>query len=248
MVLEPLSPIMNTVPRFVIGISIAVFALSWAQEGTHPRYVKMTDHDPDGIGISYMGREIAQVMGHEAADWLDRPEREIEEAPSILVKSLQLKSGMAIADIGAGSGYLSFLMAKRVGSNGKVYAEDIQPEMLEIVRKKAKESGVTTVVPWLGTTTDPKLPAKSIDLMIMVDVYHEFDKPFEMMSHMVPALKKGGRLVFVEYRKEDPSIPIKEAHKMSVAQVRKEMAIFPLNYVETNEVLPRQHIIVFTRQ
>ena len=118
MVLEPLSPIMNTVPRFVIGISIAVFALSWAQEGTHPRYVKMTDHDPDGIGISYMGREIAQVMGHEAADWLDRPEREIEEAPSILVKSLQLKSGMAIADIGAGSGYLSFLMAKRVGSNG----------------------------------------------------------------------------------------------------------------------------------
>jgi len=224
---------------------IAVSGIGTLQDGD--RYVKMTDHDPDGIGISYMGREIAQVMGHEAADWLDRPEREKEEAPSMLVKSLKLQPGTKIADIGAGSGYLSFMMAKYVGSSGKVYAEDIQPEMLDIVKKKASESGVENVEPWLGTITDPQLPSNSMDLMIMVDVYHEFDHPYEMMQNMVKELKNGGRLVFVEYRKEDPNVPIKLVHKMSVAQVRKEMAIFPLQYKETLEILPRQHIIVFTK-
>jgi len=227
--------------------ALLLFAFA-AQAAQHPPYIKREDHDPDGIGVFYMGREIAQVMGHEAADWLDRPERETEEAPTMLVKSLKLKPGMAIADIGAGSGYLSFMMAKPVGSTGKVYAEDIQPEMLDIVRKKAVESGQKNVVPWLGTTTDPKLPAQSIDLMILVDVYHEFDKPYEMVSNMVKGLKPGGRLVFVEYRKEDPNVPIKEVHKMSVAQVRKEMTLFPLDYKETIEILPRQHIIVFTRK
>jgi len=233
-----------------IGISLAIFSIAcvWAQDEGHPPYMKMRHHDPDGIGVAYMGREIAQVMGHEAADWLDRPERETEEAPSILVKSLKLKPGMVVADIGAGSGYLSFMMSKYVGTTGRIYAEDIQPEMLDIVKKKGKEYGIKTVLPWLGTTTDPKLPADSVDLMIMVDVYHEFDKPYEMVSHMVPALKKGGRLVFVEYRKEDPEVPIKEVHKMAVNQVKKEMSVFPLNYVETNEVLPRQHIIIFARR
>jgi len=219
-----------------------------AQLGTHPPYIKKDDHDPDGIGVFYMGREIAQVMGHEAADWLDRPEREIEEAPSILVKSLDLKPGMTIADIGAGSGYLSFMMAKPVTPSGKVYAEDIQPEMLDIVRNNSKENGLQNVIPWLGSTTDPKLPPQSVDLMILVEVYHEFDKPYEMVSNMVKALKKGGRLVFVEYRKEDPEVPIKLVHKMSVVQVRKEMSIFPLDYKQTIEILPRQHIIVFTRK
>src|SRR5579872_5796165 len=147
------------------------------------------NHDENGIGIFYMGREIAQVMGHEAADWLDRPEREAEEAPSIMVKSLKLKPGMVIADIGAGSGYLSFMMARYVGSNGKVYAEDIQPEMIDIVKKKSADNGIKTVVPWIGTTTDPKLPPESVDLMIMVDVYHEFDKPYEMISNMMKGLK-----------------------------------------------------------
>src|SRR5579862_3728225 len=122
-----------------------------------PRYETHEDHDPDGIGVFYMGREIAQVMGHEAADWLDRPEREAEEAPSLLVKSLHLKPGSKVADIGAGSGYLSFLMAKPVGPTGRVYAEDIQPEMLDIVKKKAAENGQANVIPWLGSITDPKL-------------------------------------------------------------------------------------------
>jgi len=237
----------KTIPSLVGLFNFAIY-LATIQVGSHPPYVKMREHDSDGIGISYMGREIAQVMGHEAADWLDRPERETEEAPSMLVRSLKLKPGMNIADIGAGSGYLSFMMAKPVAPSGKVYAEDIQPEMLEIVRKKAGENGQKNVLPWLGTTTDPKLPPASIDLMIMVDVYHEFDQPFEMVTNMVKGLKKGGRLVFVEYRKEDPNVPIKLVHKMSVAQVRKEMSIFPLDYKETIEILPRQHIIVFTRR
>ena len=226
----------------------ALTLLAIAQVQSHPPYVHREDHDPDGIGVFYLGREIAQVMGHEAADWLDRPEREAEEAPSILVKHLELKPGMSVADIGAGSGYLSFIMAKAVGATGVVYAEDIQPEMLDIVREKSKQNGFKNVKPWLGTTTNPKLKPGSIDLMIMVDVYHEFDKPYEMISNMVPALKKGGRLVFVEYRQEDPDVPIKLVHKMSVAQVRNEMAIFPLDYKKTVEILPRQHIIEFTRR
>lgn len=228
----------------VIG-AIAVSAAGKVQDDG--RYVKMTQHDPDGIGVSYMGREIAQVMGHEAADWLDRPEREAEEAPSMLVKALGLEPGQRVADIGAGSGYLSFMMAKYVGDTGKIYAEDIQPEMLDIVKKKATQNGQKNVEPWLGTVTDPKLPPDSMDLMIMVDVYHEFDHPYEMMQNMVRELKKGGRIVFVEYRKEDPNVPIKLVHKMTIAQVRKEMGVFPLRYQETLEVLPRQHIIFFKK-
>ena len=213
-----------------------------------PRYTTQTDHDPDGIGRFYMGREIAQVMGHEAADWLDRPEREREEAPSRLISALGLKPGMTVVDVGAGSGALSFPMAKKVVPGGKVIAEDIQPEMLDLVRTRSKKTGVKNVETLLGTTTDPKVPAGSADLMIMVDVYHEFDQPYEMASNMVRGLKKGGRLVFVEYRKEDPSVPIKELHKMSVAQVRKEMTAFPLDYKGTSEILPRQHIITFVKR
>jgi len=212
-----------------------------------PRYEYFQNHDPDGVGKFYMGREIAQVMGHEAADWLDRPEREAEEAPSMLLKALKLKPGMSVADIGAGSGFLTFPMATRVSPNGKVYAEDIQQEMLDIIRKRMKEKGIENVVPVLGTITDTKLPDNSIDLILLVDVYHEFDHPWEMTRSMVKALKPGGRLVFVEYRAEDPEVPIKPVHKMSVKQVRKEMSVQPLRWVDTNEVLPRQHIITFAK-
>ena len=232
-----------------VTFAVSVFlGLALAQAPKHPPYITKADHDPDGIGVFYMGREIAQVMGHEAADWLDRPEREAEEAPTLLVKSLHLKPGSSVADIGAGSGYLSFLMAKPVGPTGRIYAEEIQQEMLDIIKKKAAANGERNVIPWLGTTTDPKLKSSSIDLIIMVDVYHEFDHPYEMTQNMVKALKKGGRLVFVEYRKEDPNVPIKEVHKMTVAQVRKEMSIFPLGFKETIEILPRQHIIVFAKK
>jgi len=212
-----------------------------------PRYVKGTG-TPDGIGVYYFGREIAQVMGHQAADWLERPERTAEEAPQLLLKSLNLKPGMVIADVGAGSGYLSFPMAKMVAPGGKVYAEDIQPEMLDLIRQKADKFPNLKVVPVLGTTTDPKLPAASVDLMILVDVYHEFDQPYEMMTNMVRAIRKGGRLVLVEYRGEDPLVPIKPLHKMTEAQVRTELAIFPLTFRQNIGVLPRQHILIFERR
>jgi ubiquinone/menaquinone biosynthesis C-methylase UbiE len=218
-----------------------------AQERGKPRYETREDHDPDGIGKFYMGREIAQVMGHEAADWLDRPEREAEEAPSMLIKALKLKPGQVVADVGAGSGTLSFPMAKRVAPTGKVYAEDIQPEMLDLVRQRMVQSGQQNVVPLLGTITDTKLPPASVDLILLVDVYHEFDHPYEMTVSMVRALKPGGRLVFVEYRQEDPNVPIKPLHKMSEKQVRREMSIFPIKWVETINILPRQHIIIFRK-
>jgi ubiquinone/menaquinone biosynthesis C-methylase UbiE len=219
-----------------------------APQGASSRYQYREDHDPDGIGKFYMGREIAQVMGHEAADWLDRPEREAEEAPSMLIKALKLRPGQVIADIGAGSGTLSFPLAQRVAPTGKVFAEDIQPEMLDLIRKRMKERGVNNVVPILGTITDPKLPPASVDLILLVDVYHEFDHPYEMTIAMVRALKPGGRLVFVEYRREDPNVPIKLVHKMTEKQVRYEMSIQPLRWVETLNVLPRQHIIIFRKE
>ncbi len=212
-----------------------------------PKYEVRADHDPDGIGVFYMGREIAQVMGHEAAGWLDRPERYVEEAPQLLIASLGLKPGMVVADIGAGSGYLSFPIAQNVAPKGKVLAVEIQQEMLDIIIRKRNNGKVKNVETVLGTTTDPKLPTRGVDLIFMVDVYHEFDKPYEMTENMIKGLKKGGKLVFVEYRKEDPSVPIKELHKMSIEQVRKEMALFPMKYVKTVTTLPRQHVIIFEK-
>ncbi len=219
-----------------------------ANQPPKPPYETHEDHDPNGTGIFYMGREIAQVMGHQAADWLDRPEREAEEAPSKLIRALKLKPGQKVADIGAGSGYLSFPMAKLVAPAGKVYAVDIQQEMLDIIQQKAKENGIKNVVPVLGTITDPKLTKNSIDLIIMVDVYHEFDHPWEMTTAMVRSLKPGGRLVFVEYRQEDPNVPIKLVHKMSEKQVKHEMSLHPLKWVKTLSILPRQHIIIFQKE
>jgi len=213
----------------------------------HPRYEHRADHNPDGIGKFYMGREIAQVMGHQAADWLERAEREDEEQPEKMLDALRLRPGMVVTDLGAGSGYLTFRLAKRVGPRGTVYAVDIQPEMLDLIRGKMRETGVRNVVPVLGAVTDPKLPPRSQDLILMVDVYHEFDHPWEMTRAMVRALKPGGRLAFVEFRAEDPSVPIKEVHKMSEAQVKKEMSVHPLRWVETVRTLPWQHLILFRK-
>ena len=212
-----------------------------------PPYEYRQQHDPDGIGKFYLGREIAQVMGHEGADWLERPTREAEENSTLMLASLKVKPGDVVADIGAGTGYYTRRLAKLVGPQGIVYGEDIQPEMLVLLTNKAAEIGLTNVRPILGTITDPKLPRASVDMILMVDVYHEFDHPYEMTAAMVDALKPGGRIVFVEFRGEDPKVAIKPVHKMTVAQVRKEMAIFPLTWIETLEVLPIQHIIVFKK-
>jgi ubiquinone/menaquinone biosynthesis C-methylase UbiE len=212
------------------------------------RYEYRKEHDPDGIGKFYMGREIAQVMGHQAAGWLERPEREKEEAPAKLQEALKIKEGMVVADIGAGSGYHTFRMSEKVGAKGKVYAVDIQPEMLAIIKEKAKERKITNIDLVLGTESDPKLPENGVDLILLVDVYHEFSVPYEMTKAMVKALKPGGRLVFVEFRLEDEKVPIKLVHKMTQKQVIKEMEPFPLKWSGTSDVLPWQHIITFEKK
>jgi ubiquinone/menaquinone biosynthesis C-methylase UbiE len=215
--------------------------------GTAPRYETRAEIDPDGINKFYMGRQIAAVMGYQAANWLERPEREKEEQCSKLVEAIKLKPGDVVADVGAGSGYYSFRMARRVAPKGKVLAVDIQPEMLTLIRSRMKSEKVDNVEPVLGTLTDPKLPGAAVDLILLVDVYHEFSHPYEMTVEMVKSLKTGGRIVFVEYRLEDPKVPIKLVHKMTQKQVIKEMSPFPLKHVETIEVLPWQHIIIFEK-
>src|SRR5437773_419071 len=187
-------------------------------EARTSRYVYREPHDPNGIGRFYLGREIAQVMGHQAADWLERPEREQEERPDLLLEALKLKSGEVVADIGAGSGYYTRRLAKLVGEKGVVYAVDIQSEMLDLLTNKMAELKIGNVRPTLGTITDPKLPRASVDLVLMVDVYHEFDYPYEMAQAICEGLKPGGRVVFVEFRQEDPKVPIKRLHKMTEAQ------------------------------
>src|SRR5579871_3394027 len=219
-----------------------------AKKPDKSRYERRRVHDPNGTGKFYMDREIAIVMGHEAAGWLERPEREQEEQPAKLLPILNLKEGDAIADIGAGSGFYSFKLSPLVGKTGKVYANDIQPEMLTIIRQRAKQLKVTNVQTVKGTVTDPKLPANAVDIMLMVDVYHEFDHPYEMIESMLKSLKTGGRLVFVEYRLEDETVPIKLVHKMTEAQVKKEMSAFPqLKHVKTFEDMPWQHVIIFEK-
>ena len=212
-----------------------------------PLYETRKEHDPNGIGKFYMGREIAQVMGHEAAGWLERPEREKEEQPNKLLDALKLKPGDVVADIGAGSGYFTFRIAERIGPKGKVLAVDIQPEMLDIIRQKMKARKLSNVEPIQGTEADPKLPVGAVDLILMVDVYHEFAYPWEMTQAMIRSLKPGGRLVFVEYRLEDPQVLIKLVHKMTEKQVRKEMEPHPVRWFETLDILPTQHILVFKK-
>ena len=203
---------------------------------------------PDGIGVQYMGREIARVMGYEGADWLERDTRTAEERPDLLLRALDLKPGMKVADIGAGTGYYSWRMAQRVGKSGRVLAVDVQPQMIVLLDREMKRRGVANVKSILGTDIDPKLPEASVDLALMVDVYHELEHPYEILSAIVRSLKPGGRVVFVEYRGEDPKVPIKPHHKMTEAQVKKEAAALPLEWVRTVEDLPWQHVIVFRRK
>ena len=202
----------------------------------------------DGIGKSYMGREIAQVMGYQAADWLERPERQIEEGTDKLLPLLNHKPTDVVADVGAGSGYFSFRLGQLV-PQGKVYAEDVQPQMIDLIKERKAKGEGANVIPVLGDVSDPKLPPASVDLIIMVDVYHELEFPREMGQAMVKALKPGGRIALVEYRAEDPDVPIKEVHKMTVAQAQKEMSALGLAWVSTDSrTLPWQHLIIFAKK
>ena len=201
---------------------------------------------PDGIGKVYMGREIASVMGWQGAAWLERGEREQEERGDLLLRELRLRPGMNVADIGAGTGYHARRIAPLIGV-GTVYAVDVQPEMITLLADGAKKAGLVNIRPVLASATDVKLPHASIDLALMVDVYHELEFPFEVLQSVVRALKPGGQLVLVEYRAEDPRVPIKRLHKMSETQVRREAAQHAVTYARTARGLPWQHVLVFTK-
>lgn len=209
-------------------------------------YQQRVKHNADGIGKFYMGREIAKVMGHQVAGWLERPTRGFEERPRLVVEALNLQPNDVVADIGAGTGYFSFRIAPLV-PEGKVLAVDIQPEMIDILESLKQEKNITNVEPILGSETSPNLADKRINLALMVDAYHEFAYPFEMMSEIVKALKPGGRVVLVEYRGENPFIPIKSLHKMTQRQVKKEMSALGMVWRETQEFLPQQHFMVFEK-
>jgi ubiquinone/menaquinone biosynthesis C-methylase UbiE len=183
-------------------------------------------------------------MGVGGAGWLERPERESEEEPSRAVEALDLRAGMTVADIGAGSGYYTVRMARKVGEGGRVYATDIQVGMLSLLQRRAKQEGLANIVPVLGAVDDPKLPPGSLDLALMVDVYHELSAPQAFVRRLREALKPDGRLVLIEFRKEDPRVPIRPEHKMSVAEVREELSGDGYAVDKVIDVLPWQHIIV----
>jgi SAM-dependent methyltransferase len=209
-------------------------------------YEQRVIHNPDGIGKYYMGREIAKIMGYTGAGWLERPSREAEEQPSKIISLLNLKPDDVVADIGAGTGYLSFRIAPLL-TKGKVLAVDVQPQMLDIIEFLKQENSISNVEPVLATLTDPNLPPASVDLALMVDAYHELEYPQEVMQGIVKALKPGGRVALVEYRGENPFIMIKRLHKMTQKQVRKEMQAVGLVWYETKNLLPQQHLMVFEK-
>ncbi|MFW6124627.1 MAG: class I SAM-dependent methyltransferase [Pirellulales bacterium] len=208
-------------------------------------YVYAPSRDPNGIGKFFLGREIAHFMTYHGAGWLERPERQQTEQPDRLLDAMQISPGATVADIGAGSGYFSLRLARRVGPEGRVLAVDIQKEMLALLAQNQKNAGLDNIVGILGTASDPKLPAREVDLVLMVDAYHEFAYPMEMLRHIRRSLKRDGRVVFVEYRKEDPSINIKLLHKMTEAQVRREAEAMGLQWLETLDFLPTQHVVIF---
>lgn len=239
MVLTPL--------RRLIPLLLAVVCLSCAQpdiaaNGTYG----YKQPSSDGIGKVYMGREISQVMGHQGAYWLERPSREAEERPDMAVDALGLSPTDTVADIGAGTGYMSFRMAQKV-PDGQVLAVDLQPEMIELLEEVRDQQGITNVQAIQAEEDNPHLPSGQVDLALMVDAYHEFEAPREVMTALVEALKPGGRVVLAEYRAENPLILIKRLHKMSEKQVKKEMAAVGLTWLKTDDRLPQQHLLFFEK-
>ncbi|MFO0951060.1 MAG: class I SAM-dependent methyltransferase [Isosphaeraceae bacterium] len=205
---------------------------------------KTARREPRGF---YMGRRIADVMSHLGADWLVRDTREQEEHPEQMLDALKIPEGATVADVGAGVGYTSVRIARRVGPKGTVYSTDIQPEMIRMLRENIREQEINNIKPILCTATDPKLPEGKVDLIIMVDVYHECSAPATTLKGLRKALKPGGRLVLVEFRAEDPEVPIKPEHKMTLAQARREVEPEGFAFKESLEFLPWQHIIIFEK-
>lgn len=231
----------------VIVLGLSGLGLSPIALADSSNYEVRSHHSPDGIGKVYLGREIAHVMGYEGANWLERYRRDGEEQPQKVINDLNLKSTDVVADIGAGTGYFSFRIAPRV-PKGKVLAVDVQPEMIEILTTLKAKNHLSNVEPILSSTMDVNLPAESVDVALMVDAYHEFEYPQEVMTSIVKALKPKGRAVLVEYRAENPLILIKGLHKMTQTQVQKEMEAVGLTYLETKNDLPQQHLMIFEKQ
>lgn len=236
---------MRTFPAFM-ALILAMLCMAQPAAAREDGY-GAARRSADGIGKTYMGREISQVMGYPGADWLERGSREQEERPDLLLAALELKPGMAVADIGAGTGYYSWQIAARIGDTGRVHAVDVQPEMIALLKERMRQRGVRNVLPVLGSPTDTGLAPASVDLALMVDVYHELDHPREILDSVMRALRPGGRLVLVEYRAEDDSVPIKRLHKMSVAQIRREVGAQGLLWQKTVDTLPWQHIVIFRK-
>lgn len=233
--------------RLAAGIFclLALMACQAPLLGTEPGY-QFKQPSQDGIGKVYMGREIAQVMGHQGAYWLERPSRELQEHPRTIVDLLGLQPESVVADIGAGTGYMTVRLAKKV-PQGQVLAVDIQPEMIDLLQARLAEDGIDNVTPVQGEADDPNLPAAAVDLALMVDAYHEFEFPQEMMAYLKAALKPGGRVVLAEYRAENPLVLIKRLHKMSESQVKREMRAVGLEWLKTDESLPQQHLLFFEK-
>ena len=233
---------MNTIKSYIVlfsFLSLSMFSLG------QDRY-KIRTGDPNGINKWYMGRQISQVMSHYGIDWLERDERDIEENTSLLLKNLDVKPGMVIADVGAGSGYHSALISKMVG-NGKVFAVDVEPEMIAYLNKRIKQEKLSRIVPVLSTEQKLSITENTVDMVLLVDVYHEFSYPYEMALSMLSALKPGGKLVLVEFRSEDPKVPIKTIHKMSLVQAIKEFKAAGFKFVKNIDNLPWQHCMVFIK-
>ncbi len=229
-------------------LAITMFLISGHSSiaAEHPGYVIDPDRRTTGIGKFYMGREISFVMGHQAAQWLNRPGRIQEEMPDEVVANMKLRPDEVVADVGAGSGYFSFRIAEQV-PDGKVMAIDIQPEMLQLIEERATEEEVGNIELVLGEVDNPNLPPNSIDAALMVDAYHEFSHPFEMINGLYNALRPGGRIFLLEYRGEDDSVPIRPLHKMTEVQAVKEMSVFGLEWTDTLDFLPWQHMMIFTK-
>jgi SAM-dependent methyltransferase len=236
--------------RALLCVLASMGVLAFAADAAQPaksRYETRANHDPDGIGRFYLGREIAHVMGAEGIPWLERPQRDMEEQPEKVLDALKVEPGQVVADLGAGSGFYTFKLAKLVGAEGSVLAVDIQDAMLKFIRDRAARENITNIGLVRCTETDPHLPANRVDLVLMVDVYHELAYPYEVMANVVRALKPGGRVAFVEFRAEDETVPIKRVHKMSLEQLSKEMAAVGLEPLDVVETLPWQHIAVYGR-
>ena len=216
----------------IVAAALALTAPVHTSQGVHP----------------VSGRKFAPVMGASGAGWLERAEREAEEAPEAALDALNITKGSTVADVGAGSGYFTVRLSARVGAAGRVLATDLQPEMLDLLRTRLAERRITNVTLIQGAIDDPKLPPSSIELALLVDVYHEFSAPQAMLRRIREALKPDGRLVLLEYRKEDPNVPIRFEHKMSVAEAKLEVEDEQFQLVAVDERLPRQHILIFARR